>query len=256
MLKSAESLERLSIPTPEGEGIFTKDANKLLLTAHARNRIEGLIKRAEKSAKGPFKANPIDILKTAYEQGLDEGGPGGGATVRAAIQLARDWGLDVNAIVDAHRKPHHHGALQDAQTALMQANMVGTTVNKPPFPHPQKESSKAIGVYRNEAMLTPHSRTALAKNFGSNRRPSWNWGWLRFRWCLGCGKGGAVSIKSRLRTLEGRDSPGCYQCRNTPPTIHAYYPGEKKPEPELCPRCGRSLGVIFRVVYEEEGGRT
>jgi hypothetical protein len=133
-LKSAESLERLSIPTPEGEGLITRDTNKLLLTAHERSRIEGLIARSEKAAeKGPFKANPTDILKTAYEQGLNEGGPSGGATVRAVYELARDWDLDIHAIVDKHRKPHHHGALEDAHAAWMQAQMIGRSVPEPPF---------------------------------------------------------------------------------------------------------------------------
>jgi hypothetical protein len=134
MLRSAESLERLSIPTPEGESLITKDTNKLLLTAHERSRLEGLIARAEKAAdKGPFKANPTTILKAAYEQGLNEGGPSGGATVRAVIQLARDYDVDVDGIVDEHRKPHHHGALQDAQTTWMRAQMVGRSVPEPPF---------------------------------------------------------------------------------------------------------------------------
>jgi hypothetical protein len=43
MLKSAESLERLSIPTPEGEGLITKDTNKLLLTAHERTGLRALL---------------------------------------------------------------------------------------------------------------------------------------------------------------------------------------------------------------------
>jgi hypothetical protein len=115
MLKSAEGLERLSIPVPEGEGLITKDTNELLLTAHERSRLEGLVNRAEKVADiGPFKVNPIDVLKSAYEQGLDEGGPGGGATVRAVIQLARDYGFDVDTIVDARRKHYHHSALENA----------------------------------------------------------------------------------------------------------------------------------------------
>ena len=175
MLRSAEVLERQSIPVPEGEGLIIRDTDKLLLTAHERGRIEGLINRAEKSAKGPFKADPMDVLKSAYEQGLEQGGPGGGATVRAVIQLARDWGLDINAMVDAHRKPYHHEALENAQKARIRADMVGKTVSKPPFPHPEKvhQGSKDIGTYRNGAMLTPHSRTALAKTLGSNRRPRW-----------------------------------------------------------------------------------
>jgi hypothetical protein len=134
MIRSAEGLERMSIPTPEGEGLITKDTNKLLPTAHERSRLEGLIARSEKAAdKGPFKSNPADILKTAYEQGLNEGGPSGGATVRAVIQLARDYDVDVDQIVDEHRKPHHHGALADAQAAWMRAQMVGRTVPEPPF---------------------------------------------------------------------------------------------------------------------------
>jgi hypothetical protein len=105
MSKSAEGLERMSIPVPEGEGLRTKDTSKLLLTASKRSRLEGLISRQEKVAeKRPFKPSPIDILKTAYEQGLDEGGPGGGATVRAVIQLARDYGFDLDEIVDKAQK--------------------------------------------------------------------------------------------------------------------------------------------------------
>ena len=134
MLRSADSLERMSIPTPEGEGIYTKDISKLTLTAHERGRIEGLLNRAEKAAdKGPFKVRPQELLKGEYARGLDEGGPGGGATVRAVYELARDWGLDIDAIVDEHRKPRHHGALEDAQTTRMRAEMIGRAVPEPPF---------------------------------------------------------------------------------------------------------------------------
>ncbi len=85
MLKSAEGLERMSIPRPEGESLITEDTDKLLLSAHERSRIEGLMSRSkEAAAKGPFKAkNPTDILKREFEHGLDEGGPSGGAKVRA-----------------------------------------------------------------------------------------------------------------------------------------------------------------------------
>jgi len=145
MLRSAESRERMSIPTPEHEGLITKDTDKLLLTAHERSHLEGLINRAEKSSKGPFKTNPTDILTREYARGLSEGGPGGGATVRAVYELARDWGLDIHTIVDEHRKPHHHGALEDAQRARMQANIVGRSVPEPPFPQPG--GSRTPGTY-------------------------------------------------------------------------------------------------------------
>jgi hypothetical protein len=170
MLKSAESLERLSIPTPEGEALVTKDTNKLLLTAHERSRLEGLIARSEKAAdKGPFKANPVDILKTAYEQGLNEGGPSGGATVRAVIQLARDYDVDVDGIVDEHRKPHHHGALADAQAAWMRAQMVGRSVPEPPFK--RERGSTPTGTYgggQSKAFIPQEKGMVLKKS-----RPYW-----------------------------------------------------------------------------------
>jgi hypothetical protein len=133
MLRSADGLERQSIPTPEHEGLYTSDTDKLLLTAHERSRLEGLLNRAQQSGRGPFKRNPLDILKAEYGRGLEQGGPGGGATVRAVYGLARDWGLDIETIVDAHRKPHHRGALEDAQRARLRADMVGRSVPEPPF---------------------------------------------------------------------------------------------------------------------------
>jgi hypothetical protein len=172
MLKSAEGLERMSIPTPEHEGLYTSDTNKLLLTAHERSRLEALINRAEKSASGPFKANPLDILKAAYEQGLDQGGPGGGATVRAVYGLARDWGLDINQIVDARRKPHHHGALEDAQTARMRAGMVGRTVPQPPFKRGGATPRTAGRSFASNAPVAfvPREERPL---FKGRSRPSW-----------------------------------------------------------------------------------
>jgi len=172
MLKSAEGLERMSIPTPEHEGLITKDTDKLLLTAHERSRLEGLLGRQRQSTKGPFKANPMDILKNAYEQGLDQGGPGGGATVRAVYELARDWGLDIDAIVDAHRKDYHRGALEDAQSARMRAEMIGRTVPQPPFAK-GGVASKGAGTYGTGATTAfiPREKGMLFKN--KNRRPAW-----------------------------------------------------------------------------------
>jgi hypothetical protein len=170
MLKSAESLERLSIPTPEGEGLVTRDVGKLQLTAHERSRIEGLIARSEKAAdKGPFKANPVDILAKEYARGLSEGGPSGGATVRAVYELARDWDLDIHAIVDAHRKPHHHSALEDAQAAWMRAHMVGRSVPEPPFK--RAGGSAPTGTYgsgQSKVFIPQEKGMVLQK-----RRPYW-----------------------------------------------------------------------------------
>jgi len=169
MLTSAENLERMSIPTPEAESLITKDTTKLMLTAHERTRLEGLLARDRESAgRGPFKAKPREILKREYERALGEGGPGGGATVRAVVGLARDWGLDLDSIVDDKRKHYHHGALQDAQAARQRAQMVGRLVPEPPF---KQNVRAATGSYRaRPKALTTQEKQPL---FSKRRRPSW-----------------------------------------------------------------------------------
>jgi hypothetical protein len=169
MLSSAENLERMSIPTPEGEGVITKETTKLMLTAHERTRLEGLLARdKESSGRGPFKPKPREILKAEYERGLSEGGPGGGATVRAVVGLVRDWGLDIDSIVDDKRRAHHHGALQDAQAARERAQMIGRTVPEPPF---QQNIRAATGSYRAKpTVLAQQEKKPL---FGKRKRPSW-----------------------------------------------------------------------------------
>ena len=59
-----------------------------------------------------------------------------------------------------------------------------------------------------------------------------------------------MSIKDRVRRL-GKTPTRCPECWSAPPTIHAVYPGEEEPDLEYCPECGRPLGVIIRVVYDE-----
>jgi hypothetical protein len=63
-----------------------------------------------------------------------------------------------------------------------------------------------------------------------------------------------VSIKDRLRKLEDRG--GCSECYLKPEAAFVYYPdeGDPTPEPERCPKCGRSLGFIIQVVYEDLEG--
>ena len=64
-----------------------------------------------------------------------------------------------------------------------------------------------------------------------------------------------MSIKDRVRRLEGRSGPACPECRMRPEVTHVVYPeeGDPTPEPECCPKCDRTLGVVIQVVYEGEG---
>ncbi|MDP9458349.1 MAG: hypothetical protein M3Q60_21805 [Actinomycetota bacterium] len=65
-----------------------------------------------------------------------------------------------------------------------------------------------------------------------------------------------MSIRGRLRRLEGRGRLVLCECRHEPQRIHAVYPGEDAPEPERCPRCGRLLSFVVRVVYEGDEERS
>jgi hypothetical protein len=62
-----------------------------------------------------------------------------------------------------------------------------------------------------------------------------------------------MSLKDRVRRLEAENARRCQECRDTPLATHAVYPAEEEPDPEHCRRCGRSLGVVIRVVYEDQG---
>jgi hypothetical protein len=63
-----------------------------------------------------------------------------------------------------------------------------------------------------------------------------------------------MSIKDRLRRLEGAAAEHCRECRLRPASIHAIYPGEEDspiPEPEHCPKCGRLIEThLLRIVYD------
>jgi hypothetical protein len=63
-----------------------------------------------------------------------------------------------------------------------------------------------------------------------------------------------VSIKARIRRLEGKDA-GCPECYREPEPVRVFYPEEREPAPdrERCPGCGRARGVVIMVVYEGEG---
>ena len=172
--EAAKTYRRLSIPTPESEALTTSNTEKLLLTQGEQSRIYRQLDRLE-SARGPLKRTPAQVLKEEYERGLQVGGPQGGAICRAVYEIARDTGADIDSIVDEHRRDSHRRALEDAQNAEMRLQLIGKSVSKPPFPHPDRlqQGGKEVGTYRPAPALMPASRISLAKKFGSNRRRLW-----------------------------------------------------------------------------------
>ncbi len=176
MQRSAESAETLSIPVPEGEPLHTKDTNKALLTATERTRLQGLLDRAEKAGRGPFKQSPTEVLQREYERGLREGGPSGGAVVRAVYELCRDFGYDLDGIVDTHRQKRHREWLKDAASKRQQALLVGGQVPQPPFPHPNEpRQASSVGTYgaRGNPFLPGAAGPQGTPFPKKRRRPAW-----------------------------------------------------------------------------------
>ena len=175
--RSARTSERLSIPIPESESLTTTNTEKLLLTQGEQSRIYRHLDRIANTS-GPLERKPVQVLQEEYARGLQIGGPQGGAICRAVYEIARDTGADIDAIVDTHRRDSHRRALEDAQNAEMRLQLVGKSVSKPPFPHPDKlqQGGKEIGTYRSAkaGAFMPGDRTALAKKFAEGkRRPPW-----------------------------------------------------------------------------------
>jgi hypothetical protein len=189
MLKSVESLERLSIPMPPEQSVRTSKMDQLALTqgevrciTERINYVPPAVERLRaQGKKAPKTASPQDILREEYREGLDIGGPQGGAICRAVLTIARDRGIDIHQIVDSFRNDHHRGCLEDATMARQRAELVSSRVPQPPFPHPH-HSRSATGTYRgrrenpfkkgdSEVRGPEVSRSSAI--FAKKRRPRW-----------------------------------------------------------------------------------
>jgi hypothetical protein len=171
--RSAESLERLATPMPVGEGLITKDVDKLGLTSAEYQRISGMLDRQERNTKDPFKVKPAETLERELSEALKHDGPGAGAKARAVHQVARDRQIDLESVYQKHRKPSQVGALEDAQAAYNSLQLVGTRgVKEPPFPNPDKQPRGEIGTYRSKPAVfgTRENKGVIQPR---KRRPSW-----------------------------------------------------------------------------------
>jgi hypothetical protein len=104
-------------------------------------------------------------------------GPAGGAVVRAVVGIARDFGLDLDNIVDEHRRDSHRGCIEDADRRRMQANMIGRSVPQPPFSKTSGASTprRETGTYRaggGKAFVSQETnRQSITQ--AKKRRPYW-----------------------------------------------------------------------------------
>jgi len=185
LLESAEDLERSSIPFPGGQSLRTDDVQLLALSQGERSRIvERLsyehpsiarMKAAGKNVPTSSEDRPASVLREEYARGLDIGGPQGGAICRAVIGLAEDRGMNVDDIVDEHRREWQGDYLQNAQQARIQARSVYSRVPLPSTPRPG--GAKSLEESRAGKRRTPFGAIKKASSGPTfpkrKKRPSW-----------------------------------------------------------------------------------
>jgi hypothetical protein len=185
LLESAEDLERSSIPFPGGQSLRTDDVQLLALSQGERSRIvERLgyehpsiarMKAAGKNVPTSSEDRPASVLREEYARGLDIGGPQGGAICRAVIGLAEDRGMNVDDIVDEHRREWQRDYLQNAQQARIQARSVYSRVPLPSTPRPG--GAKSLEESRAGKRRTPFGAIKKASSGPTfpkrKKRPSW-----------------------------------------------------------------------------------
>jgi len=185
LLESAEDLERSSIPFPGGQSLRTNNVELLSLTQGERARIvERLsyeppniarMKAAGKNVPASAGARPANVLREEYARGLDIGGPQGGAICRAVVGLAEDRAMNVDDIVDEHRREWQRDYLQNAQQARIQARSVYSRVPLPNYSRPggAKSPEEARAGKRRTPFGMP-KKSSSGPTFPKRRRkPQW-----------------------------------------------------------------------------------
>jgi hypothetical protein len=186
LLESADRHELSSLPFPGGQSLRTDDVQLLALSQGERSRIvERLgyeppniarMKAAGKNVPASAEARPANVLREEYARGLDIGGPQGGAICRAVIGLAEDRGMNVDDIVDEHRREWQRDYLQNAQEARIQARSVYSRVPLPNYSRPggakSPEEARA-GKKRTPFGVPKEASSGPLFQKKGRRRPSW-----------------------------------------------------------------------------------
>ena len=172
--RQVRSAGRFSIPMPEGEGLTTNDASKLLASQNEASRIVRKLERLEHGSKEPFKRNPADVLKSEYERGLQIGGVQGGAICRGVLEAADELGVDKDQVVDDFRRQSYRNALLNAERSSLLTQYMSKRVPEPPFPNPRLQRVKASGRVGNygggqKAFVPRRQEVTVTKR----DRPSW-----------------------------------------------------------------------------------
>jgi hypothetical protein len=134
------------------------------------------MKAAGKNVPASAEARPANVLREEYARGLDIGGPQGGAICRAVIGLAEDRGMNVDDIVDEHRREWQRDYLQNAQEARIQARSVYSRVPLPNYSRPggakSPEEARA-GKKRTPFGVPKEASSGPLFQKKGRRRPSW-----------------------------------------------------------------------------------
>jgi hypothetical protein len=134
----AEQYRMQAIPFPPEHGLITASDNAILMTQNELTRISRTVDRRQAQASGPLKVSVTDMLKEEYTEGMKRKGTHGAAICRATVDACSEYGVDVDSVVDSHRKAHHRSLIEQAQQSEIMGGSIGGTLKEPPFPHPRR----------------------------------------------------------------------------------------------------------------------
>jgi hypothetical protein len=162
LLDGAAARERGSIPfpkpnssTPQGsQGLYTNDVTELVATQNEAARLMRRLER-EKERAEPFRASPAALLAAEFDKAHELGaGIQSTTRIRAIVDVADELGIDLDGVVESHRRPLHREWLEEAEDFRYRASMIPTTeasVPKPPFDPPPAEKLAKAGISPLEA---------------------------------------------------------------------------------------------------------
>lgn len=138
----SDSLWLQSVPMPPETGLRTTNENRILMTQSEGTRIARKIDRLADSP-GPMRPSTVETLKAEYAKGLKEGGPRGGAICRAVVDVADEFSIDVDDVVDDFREVRHRKLVQQAERSALMSRTIGKGLREPPFRNPHEPSLRA-----------------------------------------------------------------------------------------------------------------
>jgi hypothetical protein len=133
--QNAATARRFSIPMPKETALHASSDQAVIAAQNEASRIVRQVDRS-KSQPGPFKADPVETLRSEYGRGLGIGGVQGAAICRGVLSASEELGVGTESVVGPHREKRHLDSLERAENFERMSFSIGGSLREPPFKKP------------------------------------------------------------------------------------------------------------------------